>query len=113
MSSQIVAPQASGGISSNGTSSTGIGVNSTGSWDPKVTGELLAGDSVSGEPAASGSGYSTGDEGGKSAGGDVSSQRQQQQQEGGIISRVKGMQDRAGRTQVPYGMSAMRKRDQS
>lgn len=84
----------------------GGGVSGNGSWDPKVAGELLAGDSVSGESAASRSGHSTGDEDAKpaSARGDISLQRQhqqqQQQQEGGIISRVKGMQDRAGRTQV-------------
>lgn len=104
-----VAPQAGRGSGGESGSSTRGGDSSGGeegneTWDPKVAGELLSGDGVSGEPAASGSGHSTGagaEEGRKSVGGGLSSQRQQQQQqEGGIISRVKGMQDRAGRTQV-------------
>lgn len=91
-SSGMVAPKASANSSRGG--------NGNESWDPKVAGELLADDDVPDEPAASGSDHSTGEEGGNAARGDVSSQRQHHQQEGGIISRVKGMQDRAGRTQV-------------
>lgn len=112
MSARVVAPQASGsdgdsGRFARGGGGGGGGRNGNGSWGPKVASELLAGDSVSGEPAGSGSGHLTGagaEESGESAGGAFPSQRQQQQQqqqqEGGRFSRVKSMQDRAGQTQV-------------
>lgn len=93
--------------------SDGGGVDEAGNPPKAARDQLLAGErgSVVDQAVASGGsdhGVGAGQEaaGGKSSE-DAHSQRQQhhpnQQQEGGIISRVKGMQDRAGRTQVTAG----------